>query len=145
MRANVERLGLRMAAEIHGQQRGSRLTAKQEGDRRSAWRVALERFSDGAAKRGGSVLVQQLHQVRRLIPRRFTLREGQIQKRFAFRHGLLQAASGRGVERFAFDLEHRVLMCGIEHGLVAIIAANMTSDLDRTIQNAHAGIGGKQS
>src|SRR5437899_11019911 len=98
----------------------------------------------GSWKRGGSVLVQQLHQLRRLTPRRFTLREGQIQKRFAVRRGLLQAANGRGVERFAFDLEHRVLMRGIEHGLVAIIAANMTSDLDRTIQNAHAGIGGKQ-
>src|SRR5271166_3013218 len=114
MRADVERLRLWMAAEIDGQQCGARLTAKQEGDGRSAWRVALERFRDGAAQRGGSVLVEQLHQVRGLMACRFALREGQIQKRFALRRGLFQAASGCGVERFAFDLEHRILMRGIK-------------------------------
>src|ERR1700681_846951 len=128
MRADVERLCLWMAAEIHGQQCGPRLAAKQEGDGRSAWRVALERLGDGAAQRGGTILIQQLPQLCRMTPRRFALCEGQIQKRFAFRHGLFQSASGCGVERFALDLEHGVLMRGIKHESVAIITANMTSD-----------------
>src|ERR1700683_233598 len=144
MRADVERLGLRMAAEIDGGQWGARLAAKQEGDGRSAGRVALERFGDGAAERGGSILIQQLHQVRSLMPGRFPLRERLIQKRFAFGHGLLQPASGRGVERFALALEDRLLMRWIEHGLVSVITADMTSDLDRAIQNAHAGRGSQQ-
>src|SRR5439155_1183895 len=144
MRADVEGLRLWMAAEIDGQQWGARLAAKQEGDGRSAWRFAFERFGDGAAERGGSILVQQLHQVRGLMSGRFPERERLVQKCFAFRHGLLQPASGRGVERFALALEDRLLMRRIEHGLVAVITADMTSDLDRSIQNAHAGIGSQQ-
>ena len=61
MRAHVERLGLRMVAEIEGQRCRARLAAQQEGDRRSARRVALECFGDGAAQGGGAVLFQQLH------------------------------------------------------------------------------------
>ena len=80
MRTDIERLGLRMAAEIDGQQWGARLAAKQEGDGRSAGRVALERFGDGAAERGGSILVQQLHQVRGLMPGRFPAPDQVLQR-----------------------------------------------------------------
>ena len=72
------------------------------------------------------------------------MREGQVQQRLAFRHGLLQTAGGRGVERLPLDLEHRFLMDGIEHELVAIIGACMAGDLDGAIENAHAGIGSHQ-
>ena len=44
VRADVERLGLRMMAEIEGYQSGARLTAQQESDGGGARRVAFQRF-----------------------------------------------------------------------------------------------------
>ena len=58
------------------------------------------------------------------------MREGQIEKRLALRHSLLQAAAGRGVECFALDLEHRFLMRRIEHELMPIVSAIMPGDLE---------------
>ena len=41
-------------------------------------------------------------------------------------------------------LQHRLLMRGIEHELVAIIGAYMAGDLEGAIENAHTDIGGDQ-
>ena len=99
------------------------MLAQQESDRRGTRRIAFQRFADGSAQCGGAILIQQFEQLRGLAAGRFSLREGQIQKCFTLRHGLLQSASGCGVECFALDLEHRLLMRGIQHQLVAIIGA----------------------
>src|ERR1700735_1752280 len=56
---------------------------------------------------------------------RFAWGEGEIEQRFALGDGLLQTAARRGVECLALDLEHRFLMSGIEHELVAIIGTYM--------------------
>src|SRR5713226_70430 len=144
MRTNIERLGLRMAAEIEGKRRRARLTAKQECDGSGARSVALESFHDGTAQSGGAILLQQLQQMRGLIASRFALGKGEIEKRFALGDGLLQTTARRGVECLALDLEDRFLMSGIEHELVAIVGAYMASDLDGTVENTHAGIGCNQ-
>src|ERR1700735_3210567 len=72
---------------------------------------------------------------------RFAWGEGEIEQRFALGNGLLRTAARRGVECLALDLEHRFLMSGIEHEVVAIIGTYMAGDLDKTIENTHAGIG----
>ena len=87
-----------MATEIEGQGCRTRLAAKQEGDGSGAWSVALERLHDGPAQSGCAILVQQLHQVRSLIARRFALSEGEIEKHFTLGNRLLQTAAGRGVK-----------------------------------------------
>ena len=48
------------------------------------------------------------------------------------------------MERFALDLEYRFLMRGIEHELVAVVAACMPRDLERAIENPYGDIGGHQ-
>ncbi len=121
MRADIERLGLRMAAEIEDQRRGAGLTAKQECDGSGARRVALESFHNGATQSGGSILFQQPHQMRGLIASRFALGKGEIEQRFALGNGLLQTAARRGVECLALDLQDGFPMSGIEHELVAIV------------------------
>ena len=65
MRADIERLGLRMVAEIERQRCGARLAAQQESDGGGARRVALQRFDDGAAQCGGAILLQQFQSVER--------------------------------------------------------------------------------
>ena len=42
------------------------------------------------------------------------------------------------------SLEHRFLMRGIEHQLVAVVGAAMAGDLGSAIENAHGGVGGDQ-
>src|SRR5258708_39815122 len=127
MRADIERLGLRMVAEVERHQCGARLTSQQESDGGRARRVALQSFSDGAAQCSSAILFQQLRQLSCLGAGRFALREGQVQQRLALRHGLLQTSSGCGVERLPLDLEDGILMDGSEAELVAIIAAYFPS------------------
>src|SRR5260370_18164651 len=141
MWADVERLGLRMVAEVERHQCGARLTSQQESDGGRARRVALQSFSDGAAQCSSAILFQQLRQLSCLGAGRFALREGQVQQRLALRHGLLQTASGCGVERLPLDLEYRILMAVIEHELLSSISTYLPSDLDRPIHYAHAAIG----
>src|SRR5450432_3944234 len=50
LRADVERLGLRMVAKVERNQCGARLASKQESDGGRARRVALQSFYDGAAQ-----------------------------------------------------------------------------------------------
>jgi hypothetical protein len=59
MRPNVDRLRLRIVAEIQGHPSRTWLASKQERDRASAGRVALQSFDNGAAQSRGTILVQQ--------------------------------------------------------------------------------------
>lgn len=129
MRADIERLRLRMVAEVEREWCRAGLTAKQEGDRGAARRVAFERFDDGAPQSGGTMLLEQFQQLSGLTAGRFALREGEVKQRFAFWYGLFQPAARRGVEGLALDLENRLLMRGMEHLLVAIIGARVAGDL----------------
>src|SRR5664279_678585 len=79
-----------------------------------------------------------------LIASRFALGKSEIEKRFALGNGLLQTAARGGVECLTLDLEHRFLMSGIEHQLVAIVGTYVAGNLDGTIENTHAGIGCNQ-
>ena len=79
--------------------------------------MALQRFDDGAAQSRRTILIQQLEKLRRLSAGGLALRECQVQKHFALRDGLLQAARGRGREWLALYLEHRFPMCRTEHRL----------------------------
>ena len=115
MGPDIDRLSLRMAAEIEGGLGGARPTAEQERHRRCARRASFESFGDGSAQSGGTVLFQQLQQLRCLRAGRFALCEGQVEKRPAFRRHLLQTSAGRRVEGLAFGFEYGVLMGGIEH------------------------------
>ena len=62
VRTDIDRLRLRMAAEIKGQRHGSRLAAQQKRDRIGAWRGAFERFLDCPPQCGGTILVEQFGQ-----------------------------------------------------------------------------------
>src|SRR5450631_1326076 len=145
MRTDIERLGLWMAAEIEGNRCGARLTAEQECDGGSAWRVALQCFDDGASHSGNAVLLQQLHQLRRLSAGRFSMSEGLVEKLLALGHGLLQMAQRHEVDGLALELEHCFLMNRIEYKLVPVIGARMLGNLERAVENAHSGIGSHQS
>ena len=53
-------------------------------------------------ERRSAIQIQQFEQLGGLASGRFSFGEGQIQKRFALRHGLGQASSRGGVESLAF-------------------------------------------
>lgn len=72
---------------------------------------------------------------------RFSLRERQVQQRFTFRSGLRQPPPGRGMEGFAFDRQHRILMGWVKHLLMAIESAPMTGDLGGAIEDSNQRIG----
>ena len=59
MRADIERLSLRMVAEIEAQRCRAGLAAQQESYRRRTWRVALQCFGDSSAQCGGAIQLQQ--------------------------------------------------------------------------------------
>jgi hypothetical protein len=56
---NIDRLGLRIVAQIQGHPSRTRLASKQERDRASAGRIVLQRFDNGAAQSRGAIFVQQ--------------------------------------------------------------------------------------
>ena len=120
------------------------LSAQQERDRGSSRRIPFQRFVDGAAQCGRAIQVQQFEQLRGLTARRLSLREGKVEKRFAFRRGQCQTTSGSGVEGFAFRLQHRFLMSRIQHQLMTVVSALMAGDLRSAFEDSHAGIGGDQ-
>src|ERR1035438_9129402 len=62
--ADIQRLRLGMTAEIQRRQgRRAMVSTQQEGDRRGAWRISLQRFADGAAQIGYAIYVQQTEQL----------------------------------------------------------------------------------
>ena len=131
-----------LRSRASGRRRGWRRSRKATEEARGVLRSSASTMA--RRKAAAPYSSSSLMQLSRLAAGRLALREGQVQKRFALRHGLLQAAGGCGVEGFALELEHRFLMSGIEHQLVAIIGARMAGDLERAIENAHGGIGGHQ-
>src|SRR5689334_23636802 len=74
---DIQRLRLRMAAEIHCRQgRSALIPAQQKSDRGGTWRIPFQRFPDGAAQSGYAVQIQQAEQVGGLTGGRFSLSEG---------------------------------------------------------------------
>src|SRR5690348_4764255 len=123
-----------MMAEIDGQARSTRLAPKQECDRGSARRVARQGFHNGAAQSRGTILIEQLQQLRCLSAGRLALRERQVQERFALWDRLLQQTCGSGIESLALKFEQRLLVYRIEHQLTTIVATPMASYFDCAIQ-----------
>ena len=102
---------------------------QQEGDIRCSRSASFKRLADGETERRSTIEVKQLEQLGGLASGRFSVGEGQIQKRFALRHGLGQAAGGSTVKYLALLLQQYLLMLRIEHSLVAVVAAAMAGDL----------------
>src|SRR5215472_54724 len=106
VRGNLEGLHFRMAAEIHGRGRGALLralpSAEDERYGRSAWRIALESFLNGAAQFGRTIAVQELDQLGSLISGRFSPRESGIQQSLTFRYRFGQATAGSRSSSLAF-------------------------------------------
>ena len=79
--ADIQRLRLGMAAEIQRRQgRRAMVSTQQEGDRRGARRIALQRFADGAAQSGYAIQVQQTEQLGGLTGGRFALAKARSSK-----------------------------------------------------------------
>src|SRR6476646_925402 len=140
MGTHMEKSHVRMLAQINRQRSGTGLAAQQKGNRRGSGGVALEGFLDGAAECGGTILVEQLDQLRGLRASRFSLCESQVQQFSAFWNGLLYASAWRGVVGLALEFQHRLLMGGVEHELVPVISADMAGKFSRAIENAHGRV-----
>jgi len=78
MGADIERLSLRVMAEIEAKRCRARLPAQQESNRRRARRVALQRFGDGAAQGGRRHTAPGVSSAGPLGAGRFAMRESQI-------------------------------------------------------------------
>jgi hypothetical protein len=144
LRTNMEDGQVRMAAQVQGRWRGARLAPEQESHRGSAGGVSRQGFLDGPPQRRRAIVVQQLHQLRRLCARRFSLRERQVEQLPALWHGLCQTASRGGMEGLAFERQDRVLMRRVEDELMPVITAQVAGQFGRAVENAHHRVAGRQ-
>ena len=69
---------------------------------------------DGTAQLNSPVGVQELEELRGLATRRFSTGERGVEQSLAFRRGLGQATTGSRSESFAFFLQQRLLVSGIQ-------------------------------
>lgn len=86
------------------------------------------------------MFVMHLQQLSGLASGRFALHECEVDERSALRNSLLEPADGCRVECFAFEFEHRFLMCGGPAPLPAILAAPLACDLGSAVQNTNGRV-----
>src|SRR5205807_9619322 len=90
--ADIQRLSLRMTAEIQRRQGyGAMVPTQQEGDRGGTRRIPFESFPNGAAQSSHAVQIQQAEQLCGLPGGRFSFGEGPLQQGFAYRNSQRQA------------------------------------------------------
>src|SRR5665213_233418 len=76
--------------------------------------------------------------------RRLSLREGKVEKLFAFRRSQCQATSRSRFEGLALRLQNRFPMSRIQHQLMTVVSALMAGDLRRTFEDSHLCVGGEK-
>ena len=121
VRTDIQRLSLRMAAEIERRQRRRAMVAGAAGRRprrRAAYSVPELRGWRGAKRRrrtGPAVAAVARFDCRPIRP----AAKARSSKCFAFRNGQRQAARARGVEGFAFGAQQGLFMRRVQDRLAA--------------------------
>jgi hypothetical protein len=130
-----------MMAEVNGEQARPGLPVQQKGHRGRTGRISFECFNNGPAQSRRSMQIEKFQQLHRLTAGRFTLCEGCIDERFAFRHSQFETAGWSGVEGLAFEFQQRFLMSRVEYHLLAIPTPPVARNLVSAIEDANGGIG----
>ena len=82
--------------------------------------------------------------MRRLAAGRLALLKGEIDKRFALRHGKREPSGRSRIECLSLHLHQGLQMGRIQNNLVTVISAVRTGDLHGAFQNPNQCVGGDQ-